>query len=468
MQNAFRHWHCFVSHAAALLRDESGQALIPAVMLMVGVLGFVGLAVDVGQMRLTARQLQTAADAAAVAGAIQISACGGVPGCSVMRASVTSALVENGISNSTLGVNCSSSTGSGIVVSLNNAPCALGSSTNDPNYGDVTYVETVLSKAQPTYFAALFGITTMKLSARAEAGVKSPSACMYALDAVGSGALTVLPSANIESPNCGIVVESSRSAAISCASSSSISASQISVVGSHLSFPCLIHPGPVAINMPGTPDPLAYLPKPAVGGCGSSTASPYMGAKYPVVAARGGNIIFYPGTYCGGISIPTTATVTFMPGTYILTSWNGSNGLSVSCGATVNGSGTMFYNYGPSGSIRMLASSGASSGGGGVHLTAPVGGPYSGILFFQDPGNTAAATLIGTSNWNTVLEGAFYFPSAMVNYAFDGVVNYSVLVARDITFPGTAGIVAGANNKNDFSSLSNGSPLQKTIPVLVQ
>ncbi len=155
---------------------------------------------------------------------------------------------------------------------------------------------------------------------------------------------------------------------------------------------------------------------------------------------------------------------TFMPGTYVLTSSHGANGLGIHCGATVSGNGVTFYNYGPFGSINFTA----SSLGGKVNLKAPTSGTYSGVLFYQDPGNTTPATILGTNGWSTVLGGAYYFPSAIVNFAFDGSVDYSLLIAKDINFLGLKGIVSGANNLNNFSGLGGGSPLQKTIPALVQ
>ncbi len=138
----------------------------------------------------------------------------------------------------------------------------MGSTSKDPHFGDVSYVETVVSKVQPMYFSGLFGMSSINLSARAEAGVKSPTACMYALDPTGFGALNVSGLASISSPNCGIVVESNNQDAIVCTPLSNISASQIQVVGGSLSILCGITPTPVRINTPSTPDPLAHLPKP--------------------------------------------------------------------------------------------------------------------------------------------------------------------------------------------------------------
>jgi Flp pilus assembly protein TadG len=50
------------------MRDESGQAAIVAVLCLTCILGFVGLATDVGVLLHAKRNLQIAADAAALAG----------------------------------------------------------------------------------------------------------------------------------------------------------------------------------------------------------------------------------------------------------------------------------------------------------------------------------------------------------------------------------------------------------------
>ncbi len=453
----------------SLLKDESGQAIIPVAILMVGVFGFIGLAIDIGQVRLVQRQLQAKADAAALAGALEVGACGAIPDCATMQAAAKSAITENGVAAGTFLQNCAVSAASGVLVTLNNPPCAAGSIAADPNYGNASYVEAVATKLQPTYFASVLGIPSLNVVARAEAAARSPSACIWSLDPSGANAFTVAVLAQVYSPNCGIVVESSSSAGMSCSLLASVTASQIQVVGNYFSLLCFISPNPVMIKTPNPADPLAWLPTPTIPACGLSVATPYTGATNTVNVLLGQTVTFNPGSYCGGINIALGGNATFNPGTYVLKSTNGSAGLTINCLATVSGSGVTFYNYGPNSPINMVFTSLLS---GGVNLTAPTSGTYSGILFFQDPGNTRTSTIIGATSWNTVLEGAYYFPSATVNFGFDGVVNYSLLVAKDIAFlalsDGVNPLKTGANNSNDFSSLSNGSPLQKTSAGLVQ
>ena len=53
--------------------NEKGQVLVTAAVGLVVLLGFAGLGVDVGVMRYQKRLQQTAADGAAVAGAVDLS-----------------------------------------------------------------------------------------------------------------------------------------------------------------------------------------------------------------------------------------------------------------------------------------------------------------------------------------------------------------------------------------------------------
>jgi hypothetical protein len=219
--------------------------------------------------------------------------------------------------------------------------------------------------------------------------------------------------------------------------------------------------------VPKPSDPLAYLPKPTVPACGTSTSSPYHGAT-AALNITGTATLYSDYAYCGGINIQPGAIVTFEPGTYVLTSSHGAGGLTINLGTTVTGNGVTFYNYGPSGGIS-FPFTGVTLGG--VDLVAPTTGTYEGILFFQDPQDTTGAQIYGTSVWNTTLEGTYYFPKASVTYAFSGPVNYNILVAYDITF---AVLTFGTTNyntsgfSNNYSTLADGSPTQGTGAVLVQ
>ena len=437
---------------------------------MVVIIGFLGLAVDIGQLRYARRNLQLAADAAALAAAMEIKACGATANCAAMQTAAQNALVENGIATSTLVTNCAPAPAAGIVISVNNPSCSIGAA--DPNAGKSGFVEVVVSQPQPMAFAKLLGFNNVPVSARAEAGASGGNTCMYALDPSGANAVTVDALAAVQA-NCGIMVESSSPAALSCNLLAAMHVRPaINVVGGDEKFLCSASPSPhTHAAMPNPADPFASLPKPAVPACGNSTRSPYHGANVPLTII-GNATLYSDSAYCGGINILPGANVTFMPGTYVVKPQAGllaalTGGFSIDLGANVSGSGVTFYLTGPSGGVTFLASSITF---GTTTLTAPTSGTYAGVLFFQDPQDSTPDVVLGSTAWNTDLEGAFYFPSASVSYALSGPANYNILVAYDIDF---IALTLGFTNltsqfNSNYSTLVTGSPIQGESAVLVQ
>ena len=458
-----------------LLSSDSGSVAVMVAVSLVVILGMMALAIDVGQLRLAKQRLQMVADAAALAGALEIPDCS-TANCSTLTTAAQDALTENNFTGSTLLTNCATSGTTALMVTVNNGPCALGAA--DPHNGNANYVEVVVSQPQPTYFAGILGISSVLIKTRAEAARAGGTNCIFALDPTGSGAVSVALLAAVNAP-CGIVDESSSSSALQCALFAGLSASQIGVVGGVSSLLCNISPTPKTnIAVPSPADPLAYLVKPTVPSCGTSnTPSASHHGSSAALSITTTTTLYADYAYCGGITIGAGANVTFSTtygSTFVLTSTNAGKtvspgGLQVDFAATVNGNGVTFYNYGPSGGITF---NWASATLGGVSLIAPTTGTYSGILFFQDPINTSTAQIVGSSSWNTTLQGTYYFPSATVNFAFDGAVQYNILDAKDIHFAfltlangdthGTSGF------SNNYSSLANGSPAFGSGAVLVE
>jgi hypothetical protein len=188
-------------------------------------------------------------------------------------------------------------------------------------------------------------------------------------------------------------------------------------------------------------DPLSYLQPPAAGGCLAGGAGNVNGTT---------PVILNPGNYCGGISISGTQNVTLNPGTYTIT----GAGLTFNGSGTVSGSGVTLY-IGASGGAVTL------HGGQTVNLSAATTGADAGILFYQDPGNTSAATINGTAN--SKFEGALYFPSAQL-LTIDRTGNaaaYTIAVAKSLQFGGTSLL----HFPSDFASLPNGSPIKNAVLV---
>lgn len=460
-------------------RSDSGQTLVFVALAMPVLLGFLGIGFDMGYMRFMKRQVQMAADAAAIAGADEITSCTS-PGCAPLTtAAVAAVSKDNSFPSVTQSTNCTPVPGTGAtLVVVNNPPSCLAS---DPHNGNDSYVETIVARNVPTFFTKIFGFNSATITARAEGGLGGGSSCVFALDQAASGALTNVLAGFTSS--CGVVVESNSGSAFNCFLGI-FNAPYIGVVGGD-GFPLCLFGGAspsTGIKDPNPTDPLAYrqaamkaaAPSPTT--CGTSTTSPYTGHSGGLLTITSAATL-NPGTYCGGISINPGANVTLTPGIYTLTSTSASNGgLTVYAGTTVSGGGGVaFYNSnirngsavaGPNGGVNFVCSSCTA---GSVVLTAPTSGPFEGILFFQDPGNTSSSVVVGSATYNTQLTGTSYFPSASVTFAFDISVDYNDLVAKDITFGVQWNSTTIATNSyNNYSTLANGSPLKGTVGLLAE
>lgn len=458
-----------------IFTEESGQATILVALSMVVLVAFLGLSVDVGHLRLRKRNLQKAADAAALAAGLEIRVCGTTPNCSAMQAAAKNALVENGFTGATLITNCSSVAGSTLTLMVSNPICVNGHS--DPNYGKTNYVEVEVSDTVRTYFSRIVGYDRIPITARAEAARGLGGPCIYALDTGApsaiQGAINV-PVALLVKSTCGIVDESSANNALTCGVGLGIVAPSISVTGKTASLLCFSTPVKTGVAVPSPADPLAYLPAPPTANdpCGKSTSSPYTGSSSAVNILLGGNVVFNPGVYCGGISFTATilSNITFNPGTYILRQGPGllgvqSGGLNLTLTllSSITGKGVMFYNEGPVGSLNVTAP--AAVGLSNINLSAPTTGEYGGVLFFQAHGISTTGIFVANLLQGSKFNGAVYLPDAMVSYGVGAISSdYNIVVAKDVNFSVTALSTFG----NNYATLQSGSPLGGDTTVLVQ
>ena len=407
-------------------KNESGNILVFTALGMTMLMGVAGLAVDVGALRHAKRLQQTAADAAALAGASNYVYSSGV------TAGAKAASAANGFTD---GAN-------NVTVTVNSPPSALS-----VHSGTAGYVEVLVKSVQPTYFMRIFGINTANVTARAVAaslGEGTNGGCLYTLGTSGND-ITMNGTPNIiQAPGCGIV---DNGGLRTNGSGVTINAGSIGVSGSFThngggSFT----PTPVT-GIPPSPDPLSYLTPPSSACSGSASVTINGTSKVQTVPA---------GNYCGGIVVNGTSnqvtlnqgafgnitvngsgnTVTFNPGTYVVT---GSGGLSDNgSNSVLSGNGVTFYLT--TGSVNFNGSTGGT-------LTAPTTGSYAGMLFWEPPTNTSGFTLNGKSTFKT--DGIMYAPKATItlngNNSFSA---YMILVVQSITMNGNNTVNLGANTSS--------------------
>jgi hypothetical protein len=147
-------------------------------------------------------------------------------------------------------------------------------------------------------------------------------------------------------------------------------------------------------DSPPMPDPLADLPAPPIGihrGSIRDTGT------------------YLPGYYIGGLEIGSQEKVTLQPGIYVLdgdlNARNPTGGLQVDSQATLVARDVLLYIKG--GKVDIHA-------GATVTITPipDTANLYWGVAIFQARDNCNKAIIIGTAN--SILDGTFYFPSALV------------------------------------------------------
>ncbi len=405
------------SRAAGARRDASGQVLMLVAFAIVVLMGFAGLAVDVGELWSVRRHMQTAADAGAVAGAIALR----------LNQSASAA------ADSVTSVNGFTAGSAGVDVTVSNPP------TDGAYAGNPKYVEVTISQPQPSFFLRVLGYNTINVGARAVASSENGPACLYALDPSASGAVTVSGSGSV-TLSCGALVDSNSGTALNSNGGGTLTATSIGVAGGYSGAG--FTPTPTTGIAPA-PDPLSYLQPPTVGGCDYTNVH--------AGTSGGGTNSLNQGVYCGGIQISGNNPVVFNPGVYIL---NGGGLKVTATNAHLSGSGVMFYNTQGYSSYGEIAIGGSNL----ANLSAPTSGPYEGILFFQDrsiPSGAPGSTIAGASG--STFDGAIYFPTTSVTYAGNSSSNgYTIIVGDTISVSGNS--ILGDN----YSSLADGSPIKAT------
>jgi Flp pilus assembly protein TadG len=475
--------------------NDAGQALVVVALAMVVLLGFMALGIDMGYLRYVRRQVQMAADAAAIAGAKEIHVCKGVTPCTaVTTAGLDAVSNDNKFPSVTASTSCTPTPGLGATEVTVKYPPACGGS-NDPNNGNTYFVEAVVAEQVPTLFAKELGMGSSTISARAE--VQGVTNCIYGLNTTGNPVYALIATVNSA---CGVVSNANIYATGAC-----ISAPSIDMVGSVSGFFGLCNgffggkstsPSPPTKIPAAVADPLAGVLPPAI-------SSACVGiTQAPKVITGPGTFAIPNGAYCGGITISGGAVVNFTGGgTYVIGGGtnNPSPGLSIAQGSTVNfgpigsnqgyqidggikdGGSTINFNTGCAstacstaslfvlygGGLNLGVSTGSfatkatgygvtfyntGSGPGGcatcygtvndifainTELSAPTSGTFAGILFFQDRNNPQPATFAANFSFGAgtaATTGGYYFPDAQVNFDFDfgNAAEYTFLIADDI------------------------------------
>jgi hypothetical protein len=408
---------------------ELGQALLAATFGLVVLLGAAGLAVDVGYLRYQRRLQQSAADSAALAGAAEAAA-GNATAAARQDASL------NGFIHNT-----------NTVTNVNDVSVIVNPAFP---FGATTGVQVQVSAVHPTFCMRIFGVNKSTVSTTAVAITNSAKNCVYGLnnfgtDITNSGTLT----ANVPAPGCGLVADANLH------NTGTINAASVSVHGTASGSAT----NPAAVTgIVQAGDPLYRLTAPGAGGCKANFPPGNDGIINGVNGVTPTpTFTLTPGTYCSGMTISKRANVILKAGTYVITGSLVANGINWNGAGTVttSGGGVTIYVARGAGQVQINNLAGSAEQ---ISLDAPTNGAYTGILFYQDPGNALAATIDGKSV--STLQGALFFSAATLNLSNINAAAYTITVARSLAFSGNVNL-----GRSDYSSLTGGSPIKNAVLV---
>ena len=331
-------------------------------MMLVGLFGFVAVAVDTSVWYSTKRQLQTAVDSAARAGAHELDR-GGSP--DEVSAAGTAAAARMGFTS------------------------ANGASV-DIQVRDDNSVKAIIRSQARMYFARVLGATAPTLSASAAAAApNAPPPCLTILESSDAQALEIAGGAKIVAPTCRIQVNSTSGEAMKIAGGGTVEAAQICVTGNYSGGGTSV---PVEIGCKPLADPLAAWVPPEPGPC-----------EFSPNTISETTATLKPGVYCKQIQIDK-ATVIFLPGIYFLR----NGGLKVQGDSIISGKGVAFLLIGDS-KIEIEAKS-------VIDFVAPIDGPMAGFVFAHDRNPKAGLEHKFVAHSDISYEGAVYLPKHYVTY----------------------------------------------------
>ncbi|HEY3988536.1 MAG TPA: pilus assembly protein TadG-related protein [Acidobacteriaceae bacterium] len=416
------------------IRDESGQAAILAVLcLTIFMMGFIGLVTDVGYLLHAKRNLQIAADAAALAGANELNIVAAQP---TLAPSVQAAGIAAAAQN---GITCS-----GCVV-IHNPP------TSGPHIGNPIYVEAIVTQAQPTFLMRFFGFTSMPVAARAVAfnGFNTGSGCLNALNTSDADTIHLSGSFTLDAPGCQVLDESTSGSALDFTGGAGrLTAGSVGVVGGATGHTTDSSPAPQQVAPVG--DPLAGQYTPIPQSSWPACTAPPSGNTW---GTSGGTSYNPSGAnpttlfcYSGNISIKNT--VTMDPGTYIFTGSLGLQGSGILQSSTDPANGVTIYLAGPNGNMNM-----GGSGTSSLSLTAPNTGPFANVAIYEESTDTNPVNLEGTPI--TTFNGIIYLPTAELELGGDTTqdLNADLIVNKLYDF-GNADITITDYSKTNFTVLN--------------
>ena len=459
-----------------LLKDRRGNALAIACAAMPLIIGCAGLATDTIEWTLWKRQLQRAADSAALAGVYD-------------RAAAT-----NGATTNTPTAVCND-----LAVNLHTWMNLLGTSPCTGavgSYSDIQYpasdsfvsnkVQVTLRVQQRLPFSSLFMSTAPTIQAVATAGAVryGGTPCMLALNTTGT-AIDNSGNATVNAPTCIFYSDSASANSAAAGGNSSVTAKAIAGVGgiassnnwhvnSYLPYsPALADPFAPPSTTAVTPDPndmkCAGHYETSGGGPNATTTWVYDDlsdgtdmANATWLDTSGGTPVVRTGANCWkSLSVGSNRSLT-VPANFGPLYVNGGN-VNLQGAFTCSGCAIVLTNKdtSPTATIGTWTSNAQATN----NITAPTTGTYTGIAVYQDRRASGGTDRINGGSGN-VINGVVYFPNdtLWLNGTGDAVSLCSMFVAKNLNFNGTGRI--SISSAADAACFGIGLPNTQSVTIV--
>jgi hypothetical protein len=435
-----------ISWFKKLWRDKRGNALLIMGAALPMVVGAAGLASDTIQWTLWKRQLQRAADSAAIAGVYTRYAAGGAT--TNVPTAVSHDITLNDHNWMSL------MTGYPQI----SYPANSGVKTNQ--------VQVTLQIQQRLPFSSLFMtaapiITATSTAATVPAG---GSACFEALETANTTGLNFSGNAGIEAPDCDGFSNSGGSNASVAKGSSSVTLNSVGGVGG-VQNSNNFHVTAYRPYSPALTDPFSQVNpdfsqmqcdvgQTVVNGHGNAAVTTTTYGPYALTDADNGNLANLKNSSnvqanCfSSISVASNTTLTLPSGTYYI------NGGDLTVQGTLNCTSCTFVltNKDAASPIGNIKNNGNPDSK--MNITAPSDStnPYKGIAIYQDrrAQNCNSCNTINGNN-ASIIQGAIYLPSQELTYNGTGTTSAicTMFVARRLNFSGNS------STTNKFAKLDN-------------
>jgi len=365
-------------------------------------LAFCGLSLDIGLLELQQRQMQTAADAAAIAEEMQFERGISASGIDAGQAAATQHGFTDGVSNTSV-----------TYISNPGASNATFTAATIGDYaGHYDAVQLLITRQVPTIFMGVVGVSSMQIEAMATASLPP---CVYFLGLKNLQTPTVLLSTQYGNPVAYSGCSTYIGGDLTVPAGGWWQGWQTYLTGAPggSSLLGVIKRG-TTFNATVRTDPLASLAQPTAGACAATNYSHGSLASQTTITLDPGT---YCGTFSGGVVTPgmtlLNVNVTFNPGLYVISggiNWQRTN---------TTGNGVTFFFTKVAGTTKYgtvvmttLSQINLDAASGTTFGVANANGALAGILFFCDRNwvNTNAQDFQYNSStgYNS---GVWYMPS---------------------------------------------------------